>query len=52
MIQDPLVIQKIIGIALPITETLDSFCWGFNGSGEFTTKSATWLAHDPKIFEQ
>ena len=31
MIQDHHVIQQIIGIALPIIETSDSFCWGLNG---------------------
>jgi len=24
----------------------DSYCWGYTGSGDFTTKSATWRAHD------
>jgi len=24
----------------------DPFCWGYTGSGEFSTKSATWKAHD------
>jgi len=49
MIQNPIVRQQILGIALPIIETDDSFCWGPNGSGEFTTKSATWLAHGSEI---
>ena len=42
------IIQKIVGIALPITEIEDSFCWGLNGSGSFSTKSAIWLAHGKK----
>ena len=49
MIQNPIVRQQILGIALPIIETDDSLCWGLNGSGEFTTKSATWLAHGNEI---
>jgi len=24
----------------------DSFCWGYTGSGDFSTKSATWKTHD------
>jgi len=31
---------------------VDSFCWGLNGSGEFTTKSATWLAHGSDVSQQ
>jgi len=40
------VIQLIQRIPLPITNVVDSFGWGYSGSGEFTTKSATWQAHD------
>jgi len=39
------IIQKIQGIAIPMHETKDSFCWGLNSSGDFSTKSATWMAH-------
>ena len=38
--------QKIHRIPIPITDVADSFCWGYSGSGGFTTKSATWKAHD------
>jgi len=40
------VIQLIQRILLPLTDVADSFCWGYSGSGEFTTKSATSKAHD------
>ena len=39
-------IQCILSIPLPYTEVVDSFCWGYTGSGDFSTKSATWKAHD------
>jgi len=42
----PSIIQTIQSIPLPITDVADSFCWGYSGSGEFSTKSATWKAHD------
>jgi len=35
------VIQTIQSIPLPITDVADSFCWGYSGSGVFSTKSAT-----------
>ena len=40
------VIQLVLSIPLPITDIADSFCWGYSGSGGFSTKSATWKAHD------
>jgi len=46
------VIQLIQRIPLPITNVADSFCWGYSGSGEFTTKSATWQAYDNISREQ
>jgi len=39
------IINKIIGIDIPHNHIEDSFCWGINSSGEFNTKSATWIAH-------
>jgi len=45
VIPDEQVLQKVIGIPLSITDVEDSFCWGFSGSGTFSVKSATWLAH-------
>jgi len=51
-LQSQQIIQKIIGIALLIMDTADSFCWGLSSSGYFTTKSATWLAHGNRISEQ
>jgi len=46
-IQNPNIIHKILGIPIPIVDITDSFCWGLSSMGEFTTKSATWLAHHP-----
>ena len=40
------VLQQIQGIPLPYTDVEDSFCWGHTGSGIFSTKSATWRAHE------
>jgi len=51
-VQNHLVLQQILSIALPVIETGDSFCWGLNGSGEFTTKSATWLADGNEIVQR
>jgi len=43
------VLQKIQGIIIiPIHEASDSFYWGLNSSGKFTTKSAAWVAHGIK----
>ena len=35
------IIQLIQSIPLPITNVADSFCWGYSGNGEFSTKTAT-----------
>ena len=40
------IVQKIIGIPLPFSEMADSFRWAPTGSGEFSTKTATWMAHN------
>jgi len=40
------IVQKIIGIPLPLSSVADSFCWGPTGSGAFSTKTATWMAHN------
>ena len=42
------IIQQIRGIDIPNSCIEDSFCWGLHSSGDFTTKSATWLAHNSK----
>jgi len=42
-INNPIIVQKIIGIPIPFNEVQDSFCWGLSTSGAFSTKSATWL---------
>jgi len=45
IIQQPAIIQKILGIPIPLVDTRDSYCWGLSSTGEFTTRSAIWLAH-------
>jgi len=40
------IIQRIQSIPLPYTDVADPFCWGYTGSSDFTTKSATWKAHE------
>ena len=40
------IVQRIRGIPIPYTNVEDSFCWGYTGSGDFSTKSATWRAHE------
>jgi len=37
---------------IPSSLIEDSFCWGLHSSGEFATKSATWLAHTTKPLSQ
>jgi len=41
---DPIV-NKIVGIPIPIFGQEDTCCWGFTGSGTFSTRSATWATH-------
>jgi len=38
-------IQLIYVTPLPFNPLSDSICWVLSGSGEFSTKSATWIAH-------
>jgi len=45
-VQNHSVLLKIKGLDIPMNEIEDSFYWGLSSSGEFTTKSATWLAHN------
>ena len=40
------VIKLIQSIPIPVTDIADSFCWGYAGNGVFSTKTATWKAHD------
>ena len=37
--------RRIQGIAIPTNNIEDSFCEGLASSRDFTTNSATWLAH-------
>ena len=45
------IVRKITEIPIPITDIKDSYCWGLNSTGIFSTKSATWLAQDQKLSE-
>jgi len=40
------VVQRTQGIPIPYTNVEDSFCSEYTGSGDFSTKSATWRAHE------
>jgi len=42
----PNLVSIVQGIPIPSTDVPDSFCWGLTGSGNFSTKSATWQAHE------
>ena len=44
-LRNPALVQKILGLPIPLTDIKDSFCWGLSTSGAFTTKTASWLAH-------
>jgi len=39
-------VKLVLAVPIPLTNMEDTFCWGFTGSGDFTTKSATCRAHD------
>jgi len=45
-------VSLVLTVPIPLTNIEDSFCWGFTGSGDFTTKSATWRAHDNITHDQ
>ena len=38
--------QLILATLIPSSPIPDSVCWGLSGTGDFTTKSASWAAHD------
>ena len=44
LVSDPL-LQLILATPIPYNDIPDSICWGLSGNGNFSTKSATWLAH-------
>jgi len=46
------ILKRIQGIDIPQSDMDDSICWGLHSSGQFSTKSATWLAHDTKPLNQ
>ena len=45
------ILKAIHGIIIPAHTKPDTFCWGLNTSGNFSTKSAMWIAHDQSIHE-
>ena len=40
------ILKLILATPIPFNPILDSVCWGLSGNGLFSTKSATWAAHD------
>ena len=49
ILNDQAIIKKVQGITIPNHDIEDTFCWGLNGSGNFSTKSATWMAQEPQL---
>ena len=45
VITDSTTLRCILGLDIPISNMEDSVCWGLHSSGDFSTKSAIWLAH-------
>jgi len=41
----PQCLQAILATPIPANQIPDSICWVLSGSGEFSTKTATWAAH-------
>jgi len=52
VIHDSTIHRKIQGLDILMSSMEDSLCWGLHSSGEFWTKSATWLAHGNQPFNQ
>ena len=46
-LSDHSIITKIQGITIPVHDMENSFCWGLHSLGNFSTKSAMWLACGP-----
>jgi len=42
---DDVHLQLILATPIPPSSIPDSVCWGLLGTGDFTTKPATWAAH-------
>ena len=36
------ILPHVLAVPIPLTNVLDTFCWGLTGSGEFSVKSATY----------
>ena len=45
VINDQSLIQRILGVPLPISDIQDSLIWGCTSSGDFSMQPATWLTH-------
>jgi len=52
VIHDSTILRKILGLDIPISNMADLVCWGLHSSGEFSTKSATWLAHGTQLLSR
>ena len=46
------ILKRIQGLDIPQFDIKDSICWALHSSGEFLTKSATWLAHGTKSLNE
>jgi len=46
---DDVHLQIILAIPIPSHTIPDFICWGLSGSGNFSTKTATWATHDLDI---
>lgn len=47
-----ILVQNIRGIPIPLLDSSDSPIWECTNLGEFSVKSATWLAHDLPFTEE
>jgi len=53
---DSVHLQLILATPIPANSISDSVCWGFSGNGQFSTKTANWVAHgldliNPSVWE-
>ena len=46
---DDVHLQLILATSIPSNTIHDFVCWGLLGNGDFSTKTATWAAHELDI---
>ena len=46
---NPPIVSKIQGIAIPVHSKQETFCWGLDSLGKFSTRTAIWMAHDKDV---